>query len=115
MFENGEVLHLLNYEKALIYGVSTPPPSFVPPAPLSTAGENSGMCYDESPASGVESSVWDDEPVYESPVDFFHSLPQAQRTMEMQELIEKEDRQKVEIRDRAIQQWLDTCNCFEHC
>lgn len=114
-FESGEVLRLLNYEKALVFGISSPLPSFGPPASLSTAGENSGMCYDESPASCGESSVWDDEPLYESPVDFFRSLPQVQRTTEMQGLIEQEDRQKVEMRDRAIQQWLDTCNYSEHC
>lgn len=65
------------------------------------------MCCRESLASYGESSIWDDEPVYESLADFFRSLPQGQRSREMQELIEKDDHQKVEMRDRAIQQWLD--------
>ena len=69
-----EFSSLLSYEKALINSAATPFPS---PGASTLLPEHSGVCCRESLASEGESSIWDDEPVYESLADFFRSPTRA--------------------------------------
>lgn len=53
-----------------------------------------------------ESSDWDYEPLYESPADFFRTLPKEQRNEEMELSIQQDEARKKQLADDRVRKWV---------
>lgn len=89
-----EVVRLVQYEQDVLSGVFRPTPLVggARPPPY-------GRCLDPidlTPDDDESDDDWD-EPLYESPADFYRTIPHAQRSEQMELSIKRDELRKAEL------------------